>query len=117
MLASHVLPWKQTGQQPPRLAMHGDSFCANRVDPDPICSTNFGVKVELLALPWRDDISVKNGAAALKSYPSPLEMHSPTAAGGLFPAGKTSTTMRVTFYQPRLRFCPAEGADSERTST
>ena len=48
-------------------AMHGDSFSANRVDPDPICSTSFGVKVEPPALPCRDDVVVENGAAAPKS--------------------------------------------------
>ena len=45
-------------------AMHGDSFSANRVDPDPICSTSFDVKVEPSALPCRDDVLVENGAAA-----------------------------------------------------
>ena len=47
-------------------AMHGDSCISNRVDPDPMCSTGFGVKVEPPALPWRDDVVVENGAASLK---------------------------------------------------
>ena len=41
-------------------AMHGDSFSANRVDPDPICSTSFGVKVKPPALPCRDDVVVES---------------------------------------------------------
>ena len=32
-------------------AMHGDSFSANRIDPDPMYSTSFGVKAESPALP------------------------------------------------------------------
>ena len=98
-------------------AVHGDSFPANRVDPDPMCSTSFGVKVEPPALSYRDDVSVENGAAAPKSCLLPLEMRSPTVAGGVLPAGKASTTTRITFYQSRLRLCPSEETDSKRTST
>ena len=93
--------------------MHGDSFSANRVDH----SINFGVKAEPPALPCRDDVLVKNGAAAPKSCRSPLEMRSPIAADGLIPAGKASTTTRITFYQPHLRFYPTEETNSEKTST
>ena len=71
-------------------AMHGGSFSANRVNPDPICSTSFGVKIESPALPSRDDVVVENSAAALKSCLSPLEMRSPTAAGVLLPTSKTT---------------------------
>ena len=98
-------------------AMRGDSFSANRVDPDPMCSTSFGVKVEPPAVPCRDDVLVENGAPAPNSCRSPLEMRSPTAAGGLVPAGEASTTTRITFYEPRLRFCPTEETHSERMST
>ena len=97
-------------------AMHGDSFSANRVDPDPICSTSFGVKVEPPALPCRDDVVVENGAAALKSCFPPLEMRSPTAAGGLFPTGKTTTATWTTLDQPTIWFCLA-GEKKTRTST
>ena len=55
-------------------AVHGDSPFANRVDPDPICSTSFSVKVEPPALPCRDDVLVENDAAAPKSCLSSLEM-------------------------------------------
>ena len=48
-------------------AMHGNSFSANRVDPDPMCSTSFGVKAEPPVLPCRDVVLVENGAAAPKS--------------------------------------------------
>ena len=94
-------------------AIHADSFSANRVDPDPMCSTSFGVKAEPPALPCRDDLLVENGAASPKSCLSPLEIRSPTAADGLLRAGKASTTTRITFYQPRLRFCPTEGTNSK----
>ena len=85
-------------------AMHGDSFSANRVDPGPkTTSTSFGVKTEHLALSCRDDVLVENGAAAPKSFLSPFEMHSSTAAGSLVPAGETSTATKTTFNQPPLR--------------
>ena len=57
---------------------------------------------------FKDDALVGNDAAAPESCFSPLEMRSATAAGGLLPAGKASTTTRITFYQPRLRFCLTE---------
>ena len=79
-------------------AMHGDSFSANRVNPDPMCSTIFGVKAEPPALPCRDDVLVENGAAAPNSCLSPLEMRSPTAAGDLLPAGMATTATRTTFH-------------------
>ena len=81
-------------------AMHGDSFSA--VDPDPICSTSFGVKIEPSPLIFRDDVVVENGAVVPKSCLPPLEMRSPTAAGGLLPTGKTSTTASTTFNHPTL---------------
>ena len=86
--------------------MHGVSFSANRVNPGPMCSTSFGVKAEPPALPCRGDFLVENGAAAPKSCLRPSEMRSPTAAGGLLPAGMTSTATRITFHQPPLWFCP-----------
>ena len=70
------------------------------------------------ALPClRDDTLVSNGAAAPNSCLSLLEMQPPTVVGGLLPAGKASTTRRISFYQPRLRFCPTKETNSERTST
>ena len=56
-----------------------------------------------------------DGAAAPKSSLSPLEMRSPPAASGL-PAGKASTTTRITFYQAHLWFGPTEETNSDRTS-
>ena len=55
-------------------AMHGDSCSANRVDPDPKCSTSFSNNpTRLPALPCSgDDVLVGKGAAALKSCLSPL---------------------------------------------
>ena len=97
-------------------AMHGDSFSANRVHPDPMCSTIFGVKAEPPALPCRDDVVAENSAAAPKSCLSPLEMRSPTAAGGLLLAGMTTTAMRTTFHQLPLWFCLTEETNS-RTCT
>ena len=98
-------------------AMYGYSFSAKRIKDGPKGSTTFGEKVKPPALPCRDDVVVENGAAVPNSCLSPLEMRSPIAAGGLLPAGETSTTTRITFYQPRLRFCPTEETHSERTST
>ena len=91
--------------------MHEDSCPANRVDPDPMCSTSFGNDCTgPPALPCsREDALVDDGAAAPKLCLSPLiEMRSPTAAGGLLPAGKTSTPTKTTFNQPPLRFYSTE---------
>ena len=98
-------------------AMHGDSFFANRLDPDPICSTSFGVKVEPPSLPCRDDVVVENDAAAPKSCLSPLKMRSRIAAGGLLPTGKTSTATKTTFDHPTLWFCLTTKKKKMRTST
>ena len=78
-------------------AMHGHSFSANGVDPDPICSTSFGVKVV-----------VENGTAVSKSCLIPLEMRTTTAAGGLLPTGKTTTATWTTLDQSTLRLCLTE---------
>ena len=94
-------------------AMHKDSFSANRVDPDPTCSTSFGVKVEPPALPCRDDDLVENGAAASKSCLSPLEMRSVTYAGGVLPADMAPTATRTTFHQLPLWFCLIEETNSK----
>ena len=96
-------------------AMHGDSVSTNRVDSDPMYATTFGVKVEPPALPCRDNVLAENGAAAPKSCLSYLEMRSPTAAGGLLPAGMATTATRTTFHQLPLWFCLAEETSS-RTS-
>ena len=94
-------------------AMHGDGFSTNRG------STSFGGDStgHPTLLCSRDDALVGNGAAALKSCISPLEVRSPSAAGSLLPTGKASSTTNIIFCQPRLRFCPIEETDSERTST
>ena len=99
-------------------AMHGDSCSANRVDPDPMCSTSFGDDCTgPPTLPCsREDGLVDNGAAAPKSCLSLLEMRSPTAAGGLLPTGETSTATRTTFDYSTLWFCQTEAAHSRRTS-
>ena len=99
-------------------AKYGDSCSANRVDPDPTCLNSFGDdSTGPPALPCsRDDALVGNGAAA-PHVSHPCEIRSSTAADGLLPAGKPFTTTRITFYQPRLRFCPTEETDSEKTST
>ena len=80
-------------------AKHGDSCSANQIDPDPMCLTSFGDdSTELPALPYsRDDALIDSGAGAPKSCLSPLDMRTPTAAGGLLPAGKVSTATRTTF--------------------
>ena len=91
-------------------AMHGDSCSANRVDPDPMCSTSFGSDSSgPPALPCsRDNALVGSGAAAPKSCLSPLEIRLLTAAGGLLPAGETSTATSTTFDHSTLWFCQIE---------
>ena len=51
-----------------------------------------------------------------QSRVSPSKMRTPTAVGGLLPAGKASTTTRITYNQSRRRFCPTEETNSKRTS-
>ena len=98
-------------------AMHGDSCSATRVDPGPKTnSTSFGVKAEPPALPCRDGVLVENGAASPKSCLQSLEMHSPSAAGGLLPTGETSTATKITVNRPRLRLHLTEEKNL-RTST
>ena len=81
-------------------AMHGDSFSAIRVDPDPKTnSTSFGVKAEPPVLPCRDEFLVENRVAAPKSCISLLEMRT-SAADGLHPTGKPLTATKTTFNQP-----------------
>ena len=58
---------------------------------------------------------VDNGAAAPKSCLPSLEMHSPTAAGGLLPTGEASITTRTTFNQPPLLLYSTEETNSTLT--
>ena len=96
-------------------ATHRDSFSANQVDPDPKPSTSFGDDFAgPPAFPHSEnDALVGNGAAAPKSCLSPLEMRAPTAAGGLLPAGTTSTATRTIFDQPPTWLCPTEEKKSK----
>ena len=82
-------------------AKYGDSCSTNRVGPDPMCLTSFGDDFTgPSALPYsRDGTLVGNGATASKSCLSPLEIHTPTAAGGLLPTNTASTARRTTFDQ------------------
>ena len=85
-------------------AMHGDSCSANRVDPGPKTTLpSFGVKADPPTFPCRDGVLVDNGAAAPKSGLPPLEMRSPTAAGGLLPTGEASIATRTTYNPPPIR--------------
>ena len=91
-------------------AKHGDSCSADRANPDQKSSTSFGDDFTgPPALPRsKDDVLVGKSAAEPKSCSSPLEMRTPTAAGGLLPAGITFTATRTAFDQPPLWFCPSE---------
>ena len=86
-----------------------------RVQADPTSSTNFGMKAEPLALPYRDGILVDKGAVAPKMCPSPVEMRTLTAADDLLLAGTASTATMPIFHQPPFWFCLTEGINS-RTS-
>ena len=95
-------------------AMRGDCFSARRVEAGPNTnSTSFGVMAEPPALPCRDDIVVKSGAAAFESYLPSLEMRSSTAAGGLVPTGEASKATETNPNEPPLRFCSTEETDLE----
>ena len=95
-------------------AIRGNGFSARLVEPSPNTnSTSFGVKAEPPALPCRDDVVVKSGAAASESCLPSVEMRSSTAAGGLVPTGEASTAKEISFIQPPLRFCSTEETDLE----
>ena len=85
--------------------MHGDSCSATRVGPGPKTnSTSFVMMAEPPDLPCREDVLVKDGAAAPKSCLSSLEMRTTTGAGGLLPTGETSTATKITFNESLSRF-------------
>ena len=96
--------------------MHGNSCSATRVDPSPKTLTCFGVMVEPHDLPFRDDVLVENGDASPRSCFPSVEMHSPSAAGGLLPTGETSTATQITFNRSSLRLYLTEETNL-RTST
>ena len=75
-----------------------------KIDPDLMCLTSFGDdSTEPPALPpCRDDAMVDKDAAASKTYLSPVEMRTATAAGDLLPAGIASTALRTIFSRPLL---------------
>ena len=68
----------------------------------------FWREIEPPALPCMEDVVVENGATAPKSYLSPLEMSSPTAAGDLLRTSETSTAASTTFHHSTLWFCQTE---------
>ena len=96
-------------------AMHGDSCSATRVDPDPMCSTNFGNDCTGPPAPpcSGENALVDNGDASPKLCLPLLEMRSPTAAGGLLPTGEASIAKRTTYNQSPLRLYAIEDADSK----
>ena len=77
-------------------AKHGDSCITQRVQDGPKTSTCFGTMAEPPDLPFRDDVSVENGAASPESCLLSLEMRSPTADGGLLSPSEASITSRTT---------------------
>ena len=88
-------------------AMYGGSCTAQKVQDGPETSISFGVKGEPPALPCRDDVLVEDGVAVPKSCLPFLEKCSSSAAGGLLPAGKTSTATETTSKELLLRFYAA----------
>ena len=79
-------------------AIHGDSCSADRIDLDPMYYTSFSDDCTGPPAPpcLGENALVDNGAAAPKSCLPSLEMHSPSAAGGLLPTGETSTATKIT---------------------
>ena len=110
------------GADTPVQAMRGDTCTTEqKVQDGPRTSIAFGVEAEPPDLPCREDVLVEDAAAAPKSCLPSLEMRTTTAAGGLVPTGKTSTTSETNFNQSPLRFCSTEETDLEaickKTST
>ena len=90
-------------------AMHADSFSANRVDPDSICSTSFGVKVEiplsLAGMMWWSRTALRSPGRVSRLWRC---AHQQPAPGGLLPTEKTSTVTSTTFGHFTLRFCQTD---------
>ena len=97
-------------------AKHGDSCTAQRLQDGPKISTCFGVMAEPPFLPCTDGVVVENSVAAPKSCLSPLEMRSPTAAGGLLPTDKVSIVTRTTYNQPPIRLYSTGETNSKKTN-
>ena len=79
-----------------------NSYSGKRIDAGPpMCLTSFGNDfTESPALPCcRDDAMVDKGTAAPKTCLSPVEMRTPTAVGGLLPAGMASIVTQTTLHQ------------------
>ena len=91
-------------------AMRGDSCSADRIDPKPMCSTSSGDDCTGPPAPLcsGENALVDNRAAAPKSYLPFLEMHLPSAAGGLLLAGEAFTATKITFNKPPLQFYSTE---------
>ena len=80
--------------------MDGDSSSA-RVDYGSTSLASFGTIAEVSAPETSiRDALVDKGAEAPKPCLPPAEMRTPTAAGGLLPAGIASTATRTTFSRP-----------------
>ena len=88
-------------------AKNGNSCSAKRVEDGPTSLTSFGMEAEPPALPRWDDVLVDKGASAPKPRLSPMEICMLSAAGGLLPAGKTSTAAMTIFHQLPIWFCLA----------
>ena len=126
-LGSHVSPWRQTGQRTRRLAstrraatavkaMRGDSCSVDRVDLYPMCSTSSGDDCTGPPAPpsLGENALVENRAAAPKSCHPSLEMHSPTAAGGLIPTVERPTATNITYNETRLRLYATEETNPKK---
>ena len=83
-------------------AKHGDRSSSFRVDHDPMCMINFGDDSTEPPAPKKSvgDALVDEGAEALKPCLLPVEMRTPTAAGGLLLTDTASAAMRTIFPQP-----------------
>ena len=99
--------------------MRGGSCSPDRVDPDPICSTNSGNDCTGPPAPpcLGENALVDNRAAVPKSCLPFLEMRSPSAAGGFVSTCKTSPATEITFNEPLLQFYLTEEANCKKTST
>ena len=100
-------------------AMRWDSCSTDWVDPDPMCSTSSGDGCTGPPAPpcSGENALVDNRAAAPKSCLPFLEMRSPSAVGGLLPAGDTSTATRTTFNKSYFRLCATEEMNPKKTNS
>ena len=96
----------------------GEIISSVRVDENPMSWTSFGGTVNRSALPkYSDNSLVAEGVKAPKSRLSPVEMNTPTHAGGSLHAGSASLTLRTIFPPQPFSWSFGENTETRGNGT